>query len=121
MTSRTSLQTILSAIVLGTVIPMVLTKKDGHLPLGKYGAAGGAVCPRCTFPVPRSVLSPNMVVGKLVRCPHCGKWAILPVATHDALVAAEERYLASQEESTTMELDEEKSLKSALDDSRFED
>ncbi len=62
-----------------------------------------------------------MVVGKLVRCPHCGKWAILPAASRDALAAAEARYHASQDEGAEVVVDEEKSLKSALDDSRFED
>ena len=32
-----------------------------------------------------------MLTGKLVRCPHCGKWAILPAACPYDLAAAEER------------------------------
>ena len=32
-----------------------------------------------------------MVVGKLVRCPHCGKWAVLSAASPAELAAAEER------------------------------
>jgi hypothetical protein len=29
------------------------------------------------MPFSRSVLAPNMLVGKLERCPHCRKWAIV--------------------------------------------
>lgn len=109
------------AIVLGALVPMLTGKKGGKVAVGSYGPAGGVVCPRCTFPFSRNILSPNLLVGKLVRCPHCGKWAILPAASRDALADAEERYLASQEEDTGRAVDEEKSLKSALDDSRFEE
>ncbi|MBN2044720.1 MAG: hypothetical protein JW757_06860 [Anaerolineales bacterium] len=109
------------AMVIAALVPMLTGKKGGKVTLGNYGLAGGAVCPRCTFPFKRHYLSPNMLVGKLVRCPHCGKWAILPAASSNALSAAEERYLASQVESSEVELRPETSLKSALDDSRFED
>lgn len=109
------------AIVLGTVIPMLVGKKGGKVTIGNYGAAGGAVCPRCTFPFKRYVFSPNLLVGKLVRCPHCGKVSIQPASSRDALVAAEERYYAAQGESSEMEVDPDKSLKNALEDSRFDD
>jgi hypothetical protein len=109
------------AMVLGAVIPMLVGKKGGKVIIGNYGAAGGAICPRCTFPFSRHIFSPNLLVGKLVRCPHCGKLAILPAVSQDALAAAEERYYASEGESTEVEMDPDKSLKSALDDSRFDD
>jgi len=109
------------AMVLGAVIPMLMGKKGGKVTVGSYGAAGGAICPRCTFPFSRPFLSPNLLVGKLVRCPHCGKWSILPAVSGDALAAAEERYLASQQAPGGTDVDEEKSLKSALEDSRFDD
>jgi hypothetical protein len=46
-----------------------------------YGVAGGVVCRSCGLPFARNALDLNMVVGKLVRCPHCGKWAVLPAAS----------------------------------------
>lgn len=109
------------AMVIGAVVPMLTGKKGGTVTVGNYGAAGGAVCRRCTFPFKRHMFSPNLLVGKLVRCPHCGKVSILPASSRDALAAAEERYYASQQESAEVEVDPEKSLRSALDDSRFEE
>ena len=40
-------------------VPM-LTGRGKPFELGKYGAAGGAVCPRCTYPYTRHVFAPNL-------------------------------------------------------------
>ena len=103
------------------LIPMLTGKKGTQRPIGQYGAAGGTVCPRCSFPFSRNVLSPNLLLGKLERCPHCGKWSIQARAAQADLAAAEERLRAAQEESTPIDADPEESLKRALDESRFED
>ena len=87
--------------------------------LGKYGAAGGAVCPRCRFPYARSFLAPNLLVGKLQVCPHCGKWAIVPAASLPDLKAAQAR-LTSEGSATVDAPSEEERLKKLLNDSRFE-
>jgi len=100
---------------------MLTGKKGTQRPIGQYGAAGGTVCPRCSFPFSRNVLSPNLLLGKLERCPHCGKWSIRARAAQADLAAAEERLRAAQEESTPIDADPEESLKRALDESRFED
>ncbi len=55
-----------------------------------YGAAGGAICPKCGRPFARSLLAPNLLFGKLERCPYCGKWSITRPATMEALRAAEQ-------------------------------
>ncbi len=107
--------------VVGVVWPMLTGKKGQVGPIGEYGAAGGAVCPRCKFPFSRPWLSPNMVVGKLVRCPHCGRWSIRARASLADLAAAEERLLASHQEGGPIAVDPEDSLKRALDDSRFDE
>lgn len=116
---------ILGIVVLITVVsgllPLLTGKKGLQRPIGEYGAAGGTVCRRCEFPFSRNVLSANLVVGKLERCPHCGKWAILPRASRADLQAAEERLRASQQESAEIQVDPEESLKRALDDSRYDD
>jgi len=54
-----------------------------------YGLAGGAVCSRCGRPFARHIWAPNMVLGKLERCPHCGKVAIVRAASPAELAAAE--------------------------------
>lgn len=107
------------ATVGGVLGPVLLGRKKTHTP-GVYGIAGGAVCPRCTFPYARSVLAPNLLVGKLMRCPHCGKWAIVPGAAVRTLVEAEERLVAESQTGIEMDSDTEK-LGQMIDDSRFED
>ena len=107
------------ATLLGVLAPVLMGRKKNHRP-GEYGMAGGAVCPRCTFPYSRRVLSPNMLVGKLERCPHCGKWAVVPRATSAELEAAESR-LAQESTGTIETLSEEEKLRRMIDDSRFEE
>lgn len=103
--------------LLGVGGPLLLGRRRQHRP-GVYGASGGAVCPRCMMPFSRNVLSPNLLVGKLERCPHCGKWSIAPRANAAALEAAEKR-LAGEGEVQAFESEEEKQRR-LLDDSRFD-
>jgi hypothetical protein len=107
--------------VVGILIPVLLGGKKGSFKLGEYGAAGGAICPRCTFPYSRLFFSPNLIFGKLGRCPHCGKWAVVRRATTNDLQDAEQRYQTDAEMgvSETAEAKEDV-MKRLLDDSRFE-
>lgn len=116
------LAVILGISMIGVLAPMLFGKKGKQQPIGEYGTAGGAVCPRCQLPYSRKFLSPNLMVGKLERCPHCGKWAIVRRATPDELVDAEARLRKDQEEGIKeITKDEEESLRQALDESRFDD
>ena len=110
---------VLGITVASTMIPILLGRKRTHKP-GVYGTAGGAICPRCSFPYARNFLSPNLLVGKLERCPHCGKWAIVRQATPDKLIAAEARLAAEGEPELTNTESEEDRLRRMLDDSRFD-
>jgi hypothetical protein len=61
-----------------------------------------------------------MLVGKLQRCPHCGKWAIVPRASQGELESAEERW--SREGTSTVEAPSEaEKMRQMLDDSRYDD
>ena len=84
-------------MVLGTLLLTLTGRRSGSFKLGNYGSAGGAVCKGCGFPYPRHFLSPNLLVGKLEMCPHCGKWAIVPRASRTALDEAETRFSADAE------------------------
>jgi hypothetical protein len=106
------------ATLAGAVLPVLMGRGKDFKP-GNYGAAGGAVCPRCTFPYSRNVMAPNLVVGKLQRCPHCGKWAVVARASQDNLQAAETRW-AREGTSTVEAPSEEEKKRQMLDDSRFE-
>jgi len=107
------------ATLVGALVPFLMGRGKEFKP-GNYGTAGGAVCPRCTFPYSRNVLAPNLLVGKLQRCPHCGKWAIVPRASRIELDAAEERW-AKEGTSTVEAPSEEEKRQQMIDDSRFED
>ena len=105
--------------LLGTVGPMLLGRKAKFL-LGEYGAAGGAVCSRCGMPFSRHLMAPNMVFGKLERCPHCGKLSIVAAASASALRQAEARWQAdSHQGELTPESDADR-LRDAIDESRYE-
>lgn len=84
---------ILIFTLVGVLGPVLLGRRRGEFRLAEYGPAGGAVCPRCGLPFPRHFFSPNLVVGKLERCPHCGRWSIVAQASSVALQAAEARYV----------------------------
>jgi hypothetical protein len=85
-----------------------------------YGAAGGAVCPRCTLPYSRNPLSPNLLFGKLERCPHCGKWGIARAASRSELDAAEVRLRQDSQRGTLEAADEQGRLQQEIEDSRFD-
>ena len=121
MLSSEMLVITVGAMLVSALIPMLTGKRGKQRPIGEYGAAGGTVCPRCGFPFSRGVLSPNVVMGKLERCPHCGKISIRPRAGYDELSAAEERLRQAQDETAAVEVDPEEALRRALDDSQFEE
>jgi hypothetical protein len=116
---------VILVMILSTVATFWGRRKSKDLPLGaprQYGYAGGAICPRCQRPYPRNVLSPNMLIGKLERCPFCGKWAIVPAVPIDILRAAEQAELQSVVgDSDHTQDDEQERLRRDLDDSRYQD
>jgi len=104
----------------GTVGPALVGRRKPHR-RGEYGVEGGAVCPRCRFPFSRHLISPNMLVGKLERCPHCGKWSMVRRATPQELEAAENR-LAEEEGRGALVVDDEKErVRRMIDESRYEE
>jgi hypothetical protein len=110
---------VVGVISLAGILGPVLMGRGKEFKPGQYGAAGGAVCPRCEFPYSRSMMAPNLVVGKLQRCPHCGKWAIVPRASQVMLEAAEKRWAREGTSSVEAPSEDEK-LKQMIDDSRYE-
>ena len=84
-----------------------------------YGPAGGAICPKCGRPFARNLLSPNLLAGKLSRCPHCGKWSVVSRATPAALAAVEAASSASTP-SPAADLSPEEKLRRQIDESRYE-
>jgi DNA-directed RNA polymerase subunit RPC12/RpoP len=112
-------------MIVATVFSSGLTgKKLMDLPLGAerhYGIAGGAICPRCKRPFSRHLLSPNMVVGKLERCPYCGKVSVVAARSMAALHAAEAAELAAVGAPPASSASPDEQLHKDLDDSRYQD
>ncbi|HUF38822.1 MAG TPA: Ig-like domain-containing protein [Anaerolineales bacterium] len=106
-------------VVVGGIVPLLFMRRREHKP-GVYGMAGGAVCKRCGMPFSRSILAPNLLLGKLARCPHCGKWGIVPRASAAELEAAEARLaVEGKMEGAPAETEEEKRRR-LLEESRFD-
>jgi hypothetical protein len=108
------------------VIPVMLMHRKGQtLPLGaprSYGFAGGTICPKCKRPFGMHTMAPNVVVGKLDICPHCGKWSMVRRYSReflDAAVAAELE-MATAQQAPSLESEEAK-LRKELEDSKFHD
>jgi hypothetical protein len=111
---------VLLLVVVVTLAPAMLGRKRAFK-LGEYGSAGGAVCPRCELPYSRSFFSPNLLVGKLGRCPHCGKWAVVARAGREALDEAEARLRAEDQSQIRQPRSERERLRRMVDESRYDD
>lgn len=112
---------VIGFILLGTLGISMLGRRTKVFRRGQYGAAGGAVCPGCKLPFSRHLFAPNLLLGKLERCPHCGKWSIVGMASRDALEEAEARLMNDNEHGRLKtEVDEEQRLRRLLDESRFD-
>ena len=114
---------IVGAVLLSAVVPM-LTGRGQHekLPLGSersYGISGGAICPKCQRPFSIHFFGMNMVVGKLDRCPYCGKWSVVRIASAQELRAAEEAEVEASRGQMPDAAPEEK-FKKDLDDSKYQ-
>ena len=113
---------VLAVSVIGILVPLITGRQDKVRPVGEYGAAGATVCKACSLPFSRHVFAPNLVVGKLERCPHCSKWQLATRASGSFLALAEERLRQDREEGVMqVEESEEEKMQRMLDDSRFED
>jgi hypothetical protein len=116
------LAVVFGLVVLSSVLSIVTAGKLKDLPPGasrQYGAAGGAICPRCGRPFSRHFFSLNMLVGKLERCPFCGKWSILAAQPLSILRAAEAAELEGAGGEAVPSESEEERLRKELDQSRY--
>jgi hypothetical protein len=98
-------------------------KKGELLPPGgqNYGVIGGTICPRCDHPFALNLFSPNLLVGKLVCCPNCGKWFIGRRASIDDLRIAEKAAWAEAHSAPQFsEMTDEEKIRKGLDDSKYQ-
>jgi DNA-directed RNA polymerase subunit RPC12/RpoP len=108
------------------LIPTVFRRgKTTSLPPGaprNYGIIGGTICPKCGRPFGMHIWGLNMLVGKLDRCPYCGKWSLVRYVGREALREAEAAELEAPKEAPSIpSAGEEENLKKELDNSRYID
>lgn len=115
---------VLVAVVAMSLLQMRRSRRN-PVPLGarrNYGLFGGTICPKCGRPFALHVWGLNLLVGKLDRCDHCGRWSVVRALPLEQLRAAEaaERRAAQPAREQPAESAEEQ-LRRQLDDSRFTD
>lgn len=103
-----------TAVILVAVVAMVIFRSRSG-----GGMAGMAVCRKCGRAFPRPFVAPNLVAGKLVHCPHCGAWAILPAASQAEIDAARGREDAGEKPAAPA-LSEEEELRRRIEQSKYE-
>ena len=103
------------------VISYLVTRDRGGGKKRGYGIYGGAICPRCGRPFSRHWWAPNLLLGKLDRCPYCGKWHFSARATPQMLATAENfaEELDAEQNEKIAEPDAAEQLRRRLDHSRY--
>lgn len=112
--------TLVLITVAGLCITIYAGREKKRRDVGDYGMAGGAICRGCGLPFSRNMLSLNLLVGKLEKCPHCGNWSIVGRATRSELADAEQRFLRESQEGQLKFEDESDRLYRLIEESRFE-
>jgi hypothetical protein len=116
---------IILAGVLAWAIPTLFMRgKTQSLPPGaprSYSPLGGAICPKCGRPFAVHMWGFNLGIGKLDRCPYCGKWSIVRRSSMEALKAAEAAELEGAGGPQIPEETEEERLRRELEKSRYQD
>jgi hypothetical protein len=115
------------SILLFFLLPSLRGRRNQPaLPLGaprSYGILGGTICPKCGRPFGIHLWGINLLVGKLDRCPHCGRWSVVTRVSGESIQAAEAAELEQAKEGTfqATQPGSPESLHKELDDSRFLD
>ncbi len=101
------------------VVVVILVLQVALVSRGKGPTAGMAVCRTCGRAFPRSFFGLNLMTGKLVRCPHCGAWKILPAASPAELDVARARE-SSATTGVAPAATPEEELRRRIEQSRYE-
>ncbi len=124
-------------VILWIVVPIVILAVGGRFIAARLanrnrredgkpaisGTWGGTICPNCGRPYAIHFWSFKLVVARLDRCPHCGKWKMVRRMPQEMLEAAAEAWETTDAAPATKEAPEnaEQKLQDQLDDSRFDD
>ncbi len=87
-----------------------------------YSPFGGTICPNCQRPYGLHIYGLNILVGKLDRCPYCGKWSIARRMPLEMLKTAEAAEMERLEPTLqTPQASPEEKLAKDLENSRYQD
>ena len=117
---------IFGLMALSYIVPMILNRgKNKVVPLGQprnYGLLGGTICPKCSRPFSLNLFAINLLVGRMDRCPHCGRWGLVRRYPLEMLRTAETAELAmAGENEEEKPLSKKDQMEKALEDSRYQD
>jgi hypothetical protein len=111
--------------ILSVLFTVIIPSKQKDLPPGtprNYGLSGGTICPRCDRPYGRHFFAPNILVGKLDRCPYCSRWSIVRSMPLDILRAAETAELERKDGTPNQpSMNEAEKLQREIEDTRVQD
>ncbi|MCA9933942.1 MAG: Ig-like domain-containing protein [Ardenticatenaceae bacterium] len=84
---------------------------------------GGTICPNCNRPYAIHLWSLKLIVARLDRCPHCGKWKFVRRVPYELLEAADKASEAADAANNTppFSTNSEDKFLDQLDNSRFDD
>ena len=111
------------SMLLAVLVPIITGRKTIALEPGtpRNYTLGGAICPKCQRPFAMHLFGLNLGLGKLDRCPYCGKWSMVRRQSLQTLRAAEEAELERAKVTGSVQgMTEEEKLKKQLDDSKFQ-
>jgi len=114
---------VLVSVLLAVIVPLITGRKTMTLEPGtpRTYPLGGAICPKCQRPFAVHLYGLNLGLGKLDRCPYCGKWSVVRRASLQKLREAEETELERGKETGQIQgMTEEEKLKKQLEDSKFQ-
>jgi len=116
------LAVVVLAILASVLFPLLFGRKVKNLPPGtpRQYPLGGAICPRCGRPFAVHLWGMKLGIGRLDRCPYCGRWGFVRYASLDQLRAAEREELEG-ERAQVPEMTEEEKLKKDLDNSKYQE
>ncbi len=112
---------VFGAMLLAAVVSILMGRKNARLAPGtpRSYPLGGAICPKCGRPFGFSIFGLRLVIARLERCPHCGKWSLVRWTPLDQLRAAERAEVQSAQ-AQAPEASAEEKLKKDLDDSKYQ-
>ncbi len=116
----------IGVVLLSALLPVIFGRRKGAgVPLGtprSYGILGGTICPKCRRPFGIHIWGLDILVGKIDRCPHCGRWSLVRRVSPEALKAAEAAELDMAERNEgAPSVPPEEALRKELDNSRYLD